>query len=358
MGYADLKIFNHTFAMTPRTESRPMDRDASSASERDRRFALDLMEHLVVPAFVLDRAGLVLIWNRACERLTGISAQTVLGTPDHWSGFYRDKRACLADLVLQARFDDIQDQYGTLGKFGLNDFGVAVEDWCDLPHAGRRAYLAIDAGPIYDAAGGILAVVETLRDITAQRDAQDALAMLASLDGLTGLANRRTFDQALDADIRRNTRTGSPMALLLMDIDGFKLFNDTYGHGGGDRCLKRVAQAVAGVPNRAGDTVARYGGEEFAVILPETDLAGAFAVAERIRRAVEALGIPHVASPVGSVVTVSVGVAASCGPALDARELLETADAALYRAKRAGRNRTALCTPHMASRGLASARSA
>ena len=344
--------------MTPGIEPRRVYRDVPPASERDRRFALDLMEHLVVPAFVLDRAGLVLIWNRACERLTGVSAAAVLGTPDHWSGFYREKCPCLADLVLQARFDDIQSRYGTFGKFGLNDFGVAVEDWCELPHAGRRAYLAIDAGPIYDEAGGVLAVVETLRDITAQRDAQDALAMLASLDGLTGLANRRTFDQALDADIRRNTRTGSPLSLLLMDIDGFKLFNDSYGHGGGDRCLQRVAQAVAGVPNRAGDTVARYGGEEFAVILPETDLAGAFAVAERIRRAVEALGIPHMASPVGPVVTLSVGVAASCGPALDARELLETADAALYRAKRAGRNRTALCTPHMALAGLALARSA
>jgi diguanylate cyclase (GGDEF)-like protein/PAS domain S-box-containing protein len=339
--------------MTSRIEPRRINRDVPPASDRDRRFALDLIEHLVVPAFVLDRAGLVLIWNRACERLTGVAARAVLGTPDHWSGFYRERRPCLADLVLEARLAEIQDRYGTLGKFGLNDFGVAVEDWCDLPQAGRRAYLAIDAGPIYDEAGGILAVVETLRDITAQREAQDALAMLAALDGLTGLANRRTFDQALEADIRRAIRTGSPLSLLLMDIDGFKLFNDTYGHGGGDRCLRRVAQALAGVPNRTGDTVARYGGEEFAVILPETDLADGFAVAERIRRAVEALGIPHIASPVGPVVTISVGVAASCGPALDARELLETADAALYRAKRAGRNRTGLCTPHMAFTGLA-----
>jgi diguanylate cyclase (GGDEF)-like protein/PAS domain S-box-containing protein len=311
-----------------------------SASERDRRFAMDLMHHLVVPTFVLDPAGRVLIWNKACERLTGLSAEAVVGTADHWRAFYAELRPTLADLVLESRFSEIHDYYRDFSKFGLNDFGVAVENWCDLRYAGRRAYLAIDAGPIYDDAGAVIAVVETLRDITTQREAQDALATLAALDGLTGLANRRSFDETLDAESRRCDRAGTPLALLMLDIDGFKLFNDSYGHGRGDECLRTVARTVADTVRRGIDHVARYGGEEFAVVLPDTGLAGARAMADRIRAAVEALHIPHRAAPVGSVVTVSIGGVSVPRPDPDGRRLLAAADAALYRAKRDGRNRT------------------
>ena len=309
------------------------------ASGRDHRFAMDLMQHLVVPTFVLDPAGRVLIWNNACERLTGISSAAVVGTAEHWRAFYEEPRPCLADLVRESRFGEIHEHYRDFSKFGLNDFGVAVEDWCELRHAGRRAYLAIDAGPIYDAAGTVVAVVETLRDITAQREAQDALATLAALDGLTGLANRRSFDQALDLESKRCARAGTPLALLMMDIDGFKLFNDSYGHGHGDECLRRVARAVGHAVRRSVDVAARYGGEEFAVILPDTDLDSARLVADRIRGAVEGLGIPHRAAPVGAVVTISIGGVTIARPDPDGRGLLAAADAALYRAKREGRNR-------------------
>ena len=318
------------------------DRRATPASlnaltEHERRFAIDLMEHLVVPTFVLDPGHRVLVWNRACERLTGVAAADMVGTRDHWSAFYLEARPCLADLVAAGRFDQIGEHYRDVSKLGCNDFGVAVETWVDLRHAGRRAYLAVDAGPIYDGTGTVVAVVETLRDITAQREAQDALATLAACDGLTGLANRRGFDQALDAEAKRSARAGAPLALLMIDVDGFKPFNDTYGHGRGDDCLKRVAGAIAGTVRRAGDMAARYGGEEFAVILPSTGLDGATAIAERIRAAVAALGIEHRAAPVGRSVTISVGgaVAAGCSGA----ELLATADAALYAAKRSGRDR-------------------
>ena len=313
-----------------------------SPAARDRFFALDLVQHLVVPTFVIDAAGRVMIWNKACERLTGLAAQDVLGTADHWRAFYAEQRPCLADLVLGSRFGEIQSFYQDFSTIGLTDFGVAVENWCDLRHAGRRAYLAIDAGPIYDAAGAVVAVVETLRDITAQREAQDALARLAAQDGLTGLANRRSFDQALARESRRCARAGTPLSLLMMDIDGFKPFNDSYGHGRGDECLRDVARAVAAAVRCGVDLAARYGGEEFAVILPETDLAGARSAAERIRGAVEALGIRHRAAPVGAVVTISIGGVSAARPAADGRGLLAAADAALYRAKREGRNRAVL----------------
>ena len=305
----------------------------------DRAFSTDMLEHLVVPTFVIDTSGRVTIWNKACERLTGLPAQDLIGSSDHWRGFYAEKRPCLADFVLKSNFGDIHQYYSDFSKFGLNDFGVAVETWCDLPQVGRRVYLAIDAGPIYDAEGTFVAVVETLRDITAQREAQDALATLAALDGLTGLANRRSFDEALTRESQRSLRTGKPLSLLMMDIDGFKLFNDSYGHGCGDECLKRVAQTVKAMVRLASDVAARYGGEEFAVILPETDLAGAAVVAERIRSAVEHLDIPHRASPCASLVTLSIGGAASFEPHGHVSELMATADAALYRAKHGGRNR-------------------
>lgn len=323
--------------------------DRARSAERGRRFAVEMMEHLVVPTFVLDELGCVLVWNKACERLTGVAAATLIGTADHWKAFYVEKRPCLADLLLQSRFADIQAYYSAFSKFDLSDFGVAIENWCDLPGVGRRAYLAIDAGPIYDATGAVVAVVETLRDVTAQREAQDALENLAACDGLTGLANRRSFDQALEAESHRSARSGLPLSLLMIDIDAFKLLNDTYGHGGGDACLKSVASTVADSVRRAGDMAARYGGEEFAVILPNTDADGTAVIAERIRRAVEALQIEHRASPIGKTVTISVGGATMAGPDSDARGLLAAADAALYSAKRAGRNRAVVTPPPAAA---------
>ena len=223
----------------------------------------------------------------------------------------------------------------------MSDFGVSVESWCIMPKLGRRLYLALDAGPIYNESGALIAVVETIRDITAQHEQQRVLAALASKDALTGLANRRTFDETLIAEVRRAVRAGSPLSLLMLDVDCFKSFNDAYGHQRGDACLKTVAEAIQGAVRRAGDTVARYGGEEFSVILPDTDQGGAAIIAERIRHAVENVGFVHQASTVSAVVTVSLGAATAVLDSLDADELIKAADSALYGAKRAGRNRIA-----------------
>ena len=139
-------------------------------------------------------------------------------------------------------------------------------------------------------------------------------------------------------------RDGSPLSLLMMDIDHFKRYNDRYGHAGGDACLRSVAEAIAGAARRAGDVVARYGGEEFVAILPGSDLTVARALAERIVGAVRALGIPHVDSETAEHVTISVGVATigdiPANRAGDVRQgvLIEAADAALYAAKKSGRN--------------------
>lgn len=167
------------------------------------------------------------------------------------------------------------------------------------------------------------------------------LQALAHTDKLTGLANRRRFDELLEHELLRARRGRTPLALVLLDVDHFKGYNDVYGHPAGDTCLQAVARVLAGRLNRNDDVAARYGGEEFAVILPHTEPAGALAVAERIRAEIEALRIPHQGAP-GGVITASVGVAAlgaDDGHAVDARAFLEHADRQLYGAKRAGRNR-------------------
>jgi len=160
-------------------------------------------------------------------------------------------------------------------------------------------------------------------------------------DGLTGIGNRRHFDGQLAAEMRRARRGRVPVALLMMDVDHFKLLNDTFGHPWGDACLRTIAETLAGSVKRPGDVVARYGGEEFAALLPGTGLAGAADVAETLRAAVMALGLRH-CTP-GKVVTVSIGVAAlEPGREEDAAALLvQAADRALYAAKSSGRNRVA-----------------
>jgi diguanylate cyclase (GGDEF)-like protein len=170
--------------------------------------------------------------------------------------------------------------------------------------------------------------------------ANQELTRLTSLDGLTGLANRRHFDETMQREWRRAARYKRPLALALVDVDNFKQFNDTYGHLAGDECLKGVAGALHAVSRRPSDLVARYGGEEFALVLPETDLAGAKRVGEGLCDAIRALRVEHRATAPGYV-SISVGVA-SMMPGQDGtgpQSLIAEADLALYAAKAGGRDR-------------------
>jgi len=177
-------------------------------------------------------------------------------------------------------------------------------------------------------------------------EANRRLELLSTVDSLTEAANRRQFDHVLDAEWRRCARTGLPLALLMLDIDHFKPFNDGYGHVTGDVCLKKVAGVVRKLVQRAGELVARYGGEEFAVLLPGSDAPHARERAETIRLEVELLAIPHAYSKVAPVVTISAGVAAMIPIYGNTPgELISAADRALYHAKQAGRNRVSLTPP-------------
>ena len=305
----------------------------------DHGFAVSLMEHLIVPTFVIGADGKVLIWNKACERLTGVLAAEVVGAVDHWRAFYAERRPCLSELLLARRYNDIRTLYESGGNYGLSDFGVSAEGWCLMPRVGRRAYLAVDAGPIYDDYGELIAVVETLRDITAQKRAQIDLEALATRDGLTGLANRRSFDVKFGEETRRASRDLLPLSLLMVDVDYFKLYNDSQGHQKGDECLRAIAQRIADTLWRETDFAARYGGEEFTVVMPNTPLSGAMLIAERLRNAIEELRLEHGASLAANVVTLSIGGVVGRGRDLDPVRLIAAADAALYCAKRSGRNR-------------------
>ncbi len=183
----------------------------------------------------------------------------------------------------------------------------------------------------------------------------DELKLQALLDPLTALGNRRRFERALDSEWLRARRGGTPLSLLLVDVDHFKAYNDRYGHPAGDACLRLIAGALRAACLRPADLAARCGGEEFALLLPETDAAGAQRVAERVLEGVAALGLPHEASATAPIVTVSLGVASYAerlrivegeGPArgqpVGPQDLVAVADAALYDAKGRGRARVAI----------------
>ena len=167
----------------------------------------------------------------------------------------------------------------------------------------------------------------------------DILKGLSHLDGLTGIANRRRFDEMLEREWRRCRRNAKPLSLLMMDVDFFKRYNDHYGHIAGDDCLKAVAVALCSVVKRPGDLVARYGGEEFVALLPETVAPGALEVAEAINHAINDLDIPHAESEASGHVTLSIGCATLVpGGNKVPLELVEAADGRLYTAKEEGRN--------------------
>lgn len=305
---------------SPAPQQRPPRTGGLALARRERDFAVQLIQHLAVPAFVLG-------------------ADDVLGTREHWRAFYDSPRPCLADLLLSGDGQALETLYPQrLARDSLSG-RLSAETWCTMPRLGARRYLALDAGPILSPDGRVMAVIETLRDMTAQRETQDQLERLVCRDWLTGLANRRQFDESLAEANRRALRDGSSFALLMIDIDHFKLYNDSEGHLRGDDCLRRIAVVLQTEMLRGGDIVARYGGEEFTAILPQTDAAGGAAVAMRLIEAVRAEAIPHGAMGPAGIVTVSIGVTATPGTTGPVDRLVAEADAALYAAKRAGRDR-------------------
>lgn len=217
--------------------------------------------------------------------------------------------------------------------------------------------IEVNSGLIHNAKGEPSKMVFVVRDITERKQTEQRIQQLvqqleiekkaallnANTDSLTGLANRRFFDEVLRKEFIRLKRSGAPLSLLMLDVDYFKKFNDQYGHLAGDDCLKQVGTILKMNVGRVTDLVARYGGEEFVIVLTETDAKGAFSLAERIREDIEALAIPHVESAISRYLTVSLGVVTVNTNDLAApAQIIALADGALYCAKNDGRNRTSI----------------
>jgi len=249
--------------------------------------------------------------------------------------FYRANKATrdIPVIVLSSKEDSVikSDAF----ENGATDYLVKLPDRTELIariRAHTRQYLMQCER---DAA---LSELQTLKQELEQRNAE--LRLLSSQDGLTGISNRRCFDSTLAREWGRALRHRRSIGMIMIDVDHFKLFNDTYGHQQGDSCLQAVASTIDAAVSRNGDLVARYGGEEFVVILPETDIDGAMRVAEQIRSAVANLQMEHSSSLTVKHVTVSLGCA-SIEPTheLDSDLLIKQADSALYLAKEKGRDR-------------------
>ncbi len=194
--------------------------------------------------------------------------------------------------------------------------------------------------------GAIDGVVSISRDVSEHKQLETHLARLATLDGMTGLANRRHLDTRLSQEAAAVAVHSKPLAVLLIDVDHFKAFNDNYGHQAGDHCLQQISAVLQNHATRPGDIAARYGGEEFALVLPDTDADGCKAVAERIRCAIQDLDIRHTGNSAAPHVTVSIGgCSVSPEEILSAGDMLSRADASLYAAKRQGRNRCKIAAP-------------
>lgn len=310
---------------------RGIDRDVTPAiGPLDRREVQ--LEALYAAASValglVDRQGVLVNVNHALGQLLGGDAAQLVGQPLAIARL--DLAQCLVELE---RGEPVADR--------------------ELDWRGHTYLLRI--GAVRDLDQHILGMTLAFSDITEQRQMREALAQsnaqlaeanarlqaLASEDFLTGLPNRRRFDEALLQEKARARREGRPLSLLMVDVDYFKVFNDHYGHQAGDDCLRRIAMLLGQSLQRPGDQVCRYGGEEFAVILPDTDAQGALSVARLLCQQVYAAHLEHVASPLQRV-TLSIGVA-SHDPgqpdSLALGTLLRVADLALYRAKQGGRNR-------------------
>jgi diguanylate cyclase (GGDEF)-like protein/PAS domain S-box-containing protein len=265
--------------------------------------------------------------NPAVQILSGYSEQEILGAP-----IWRALGAQEQEKFFEHAMESIHS-----GHTWRGDVYCRRKDgggyWVDASLSG-----------VPDKQGVIISFVAVVDDITEKRDLQQRLMELSYLDGLTGLFNRRQFDKQLDEEWRRCARRKLPLSLIMIDIDYFKLYNDTYGHLEGDECLKKVAKCIENaLLRRAGDLVARYGGEEFVALLPDTDVDGACAVAETMRAVVESLNLLHQASPLLNHVTISLGVACIVPVhAGDPSLLVAAADRMLYHSKSTGRNRVSV----------------
>jgi diguanylate cyclase (GGDEF)-like protein/PAS domain S-box-containing protein len=293
------------------------------AKEADFRLLAEQSSDMVTRIALDER---ILYVSPSCARVVGWKPEKLLGTPA-LAGVNAEDRPRVEQIVTALKNAEAEEARVIYRTRHRERGEIWIESALRVTHAPDT--------------GAIDGVVAISRDMTEQKDLQDKLAALATSDGLTGLANRRHFDERLSEEWARAKRDATPLSLLLIDVDHFKKFNDQYGHQAGDGCLRSVARVLAAQAQRPADLAARYGGEEFVLLLPNTDAGGCAEVGERIREALHELGMLHALNLPSKLVTVSLGGATNLPSqgVTDCSALVAAADRALYAAKENGRDR-------------------
>jgi diguanylate cyclase (GGDEF)-like protein/PAS domain S-box-containing protein len=303
--------------------------DKDSKEEKRLQEALDFSDAIIAtvrePLLVLDKELRIITANRSFYRIFEVKPEET------------EKRLIYDLGNRQWDIPALRDMFENI--LPMNNAFEDFEVEHDFKSIGRKTML-LNARKIYREMNHVEMILLAIEDITERKKAEEQLKLFASMDGLTGIANRRHFDNTLDLEWRRAMRSAKPLSLIIIDVDYFKNYNDVYGHLAGDSCLQKIAHTIRDSLRRAGNFVARYGGEEFVVVLPDTNAEGAYIFAESLREKIEHLNIEHEDSGVGKNVTISLGVSTAV-PKKDSiqDELISRADKALYKAKQGGRNR-------------------
>ena len=301
-----------------------------------------------IGAVVLDGDRRIVLWNAWMIKHSGLTHDKVIGA-DFFAtcpGLRGGRVDAAIQQALYNNFPSVLSQSLNKSPFALHANALAVARNERIQQAVEVTPIAVEGAPRHC----LIQITDVSIAVAREKLLREQTMVLRSQtfsDGLTGIANRRHFDVAMEKEHRRAKRGGTPLSLLMIDIDHFKAYNDHYGHQKGDQCLIQVAAALAGMLKRPCDLMARYGGEEFAMILPETDVEQATLMAETIRARAHELAIPHERSGTDlRQVTVSIGIATQkVETPVDLEALIGAADRALYQAKRAGRNRIAALLP-------------
>ncbi|WP_458414910.1 diguanylate cyclase domain-containing protein [Schinkia sp. CFF1] len=308
-------------------------KEAEEALQEQKEFSDNLILNSTTATFVINSKGEITIWNKGLEKLTGIKAETVIGTSNHWTAFYNTVHPCLADLIIH---EDHKTLYSLdYNRSALIPDALHSEGWFVL-RDGVNHYLSFEAAPIYNRKGDVIAVIQTLMDMTEKKRTEDKIKYRAYHDKLTGLYNRSYLDKAIGKALLHAKSENRIVALLFIDLDGFKEVNDTYGHDIGDFLLKIVANRLK---KYAGDddTVARLGGDEFVILLQEIKKPSeAGMVAHNI---IAEINMPIVINNYELSVGASIGISLFPHNGIDNVTLTKHADLAMYKAKRRGKNR-------------------
>jgi len=298
-------------------------KEAIRTSEKKEKLLESLLYTIPLPTFYQDKDGRYINCNRAFEDIVGKKKNDILGK-----------------CHLEVWENNFTDYCNVKDKELMKEQKLQKFEYNIIDQNKEKRILVFDKTVFHNENKEVGGIIGVMSDITEIRKLQDELKKISVKDSLTGIYNRRGFEEMSNRNLKDSLRNKNNVSIIMVDIDRFKLYNDTYGHQAGDECLKEIAEKLEESCKRSMDIVARYGGEEFIILLPDTDLDGARMVAKKINKNIQDMKIEHVKSEHGEIVTVSIGVASDIPKDEKSLEkLIGLADKMLYLAKESGRNR-------------------